>query len=78
MTEFATENPGLKEARKRIKHFSESWEMELDLSNLGLERFPTELIDDPDIIHGLNLSGNKHEELPAAISAFTSLEPIDL
>ncbi|MDR0374895.1 MAG: AAA family ATPase [Treponema sp.] len=78
MIEFAMENSGLKEARKRIKHFSESWEMELDLSGLGLERFPVELIDDPDIIHGLNLSGNKLEELPAAMSAFTSLETIDL
>ncbi|MDR0556281.1 MAG: AAA family ATPase [Treponema sp.] len=78
MTEFAAENSGLKEARKRIKHFFESWEMELDLSDLGLERFPLELIDEPDIIHGLNLSGNKLEELPAAISVFTSLEMIDL
>ncbi|MDR2783203.1 MAG: AAA family ATPase [Treponema sp.] len=78
MTEFAMENSGLKEARKRIKYFSESWEVELDLSGIGLERFPVELIDDPDIIHGLNLSGNKLEELPAAISAFTALETIDL
>lgn len=78
MTEFEPENSGLKEARKRIKHFFESWEMELDLSDLGLERFPVEFIDDPDIIHGLNLSGNKLEELPAAIGAFTSLEMIDL
>jgi broad-specificity NMP kinase len=78
MTEFATENSGLKEARKRIKHFSESWEMELDLSDLGLEHFPVELINDPDIIHGLNLSGNKLEELSAVISEFSSLEILDL
>ncbi|MDR2193714.1 MAG: AAA family ATPase [Treponema sp.] len=78
MTEFATENSGLKEAWKRIKLFSESWDMELDLSDLGLEHFPVELIDDPHIIHSLNLSGNKLEELPSAISAFVSLESIDL
>ncbi|MDR2794057.1 MAG: AAA family ATPase [Treponema sp.] len=78
MTEFATENSGLKEARKRIKLFSESWDMELDLSNLGLEHFPAELIDVPDIVQALNLSGNKLDELPPAISAFTALESIDL
>ncbi len=78
MTEFATENSGLKEARRRIKHFADSWEMELDLSDLGLDRFPIEFIEEPELIHGLNLSGNKIEELPVSMSSFSALEFLDL
>jgi SpoVK/Ycf46/Vps4 family AAA+-type ATPase len=74
------ENAGLKEARKRIKHFSDSWDTELDLSDLGLEQFPVDLIEEeaPDLIRTLNLSRNRIEELPASIGRFTGLETLDL
>jgi hypothetical protein len=80
MMNFATENSGLKEARKRVRYFADSWEMDLDLSDLGLEQLPQDIIENlsPDMVHSLNLSRNRIEELPAFIDAFTDLEFLDI
>jgi hypothetical protein len=54
--------------------------MELDLSDLGLEQLPQDIIENltPNMVHSLNLSRNRIEELPAFIDAFTELEFLDV
>ncbi|MDR1466517.1 MAG: AAA family ATPase [Treponema sp.] len=79
MNNFAIETPGLKEARRRIKHFSEHWETSFDLSGLGLDQLPEDVFEyiDPEVVLSLNISMNKFEEIPSFIMAFSSMESLD-
>ncbi|MDR0412133.1 MAG: AAA family ATPase [Treponema sp.] len=79
MNNFAIENTGLKEACRRIKHFSENCETSLDLSDLGLDQLPEDLFEDveTETMQSLNISMNKLEEIPSFIMTFSSLEALD-
>ncbi|MDR0644921.1 MAG: AAA family ATPase [Treponema sp.] len=79
MNNFAIENTGLKEVRRRIKYFSENRETVFDLSDLGLDHLPEDLFEnvDPEMVQSLNISMNKLEEIPSFIAAFSSIEILD-
>jgi hypothetical protein len=77
---LAMENTGLKEARIRIKYFSENGETSLDLSGLGLEQLPEDIFEDvePELLQSLNISMNELEEIPSFIMTFSSIEVLDV
>jgi hypothetical protein len=77
MTDFTTRTSSIKEARERIKHCLDEFDMALDLADLGLERVPLELRKLSHIL-SLDLSDNKIKTLPAFLSEFTMLEYLDL
>ncbi|MDR0785902.1 MAG: AAA family ATPase [Treponema sp.] len=79
MNNFAIENTGLKEAYRRIKHFSENWETFLDLSDLGLDQLPEDLFEGVEIemVQSLNISMNRLEEIPSFIMTFSMMETLD-
>jgi hypothetical protein len=80
MNNFAMENTGLKEARRRIKHFSENWETSLDLSGLDLDQLSEDMFEDidPEMVQSLNISMNKLEEIPSFIVVFSLMEVLDV
>jgi hypothetical protein len=77
MIEFTTKNSGVKEARERIRHCLEEFELVIDLADLGLEQIPTELRKLSHIC-GIDLSDNKIKTLPSFMSDFIMLESLDL
>ncbi|MDR3342371.1 MAG: AAA family ATPase [Treponema sp.] len=69
--------PGTLEAQQRINHCRERGEMELDLSDLGLEHIPPKLAELTHITT-LNLSENNLKELPDCIGRLTELKYLDI
>lgn len=58
----------------RIKEAEKSFSKTLDLSNLNLQSFPTEILALKDHLELLNLGGNKISALPKDISCMTNLK----